>query len=68
MQREELLRLVENSPKRRSRRCSMMSAVTCGRSGSGRGLLPGFRAGEGSADDVAARSEDLLMDGLGHSA
>ena len=27
-----------------------------------------FGAGEGSADDVAARSEDLLMDGFGHSA
>jgi hypothetical protein len=26
------------------------------------------RSGEGSADDVPARSEDLLMDGFGHSA
>ena len=27
-----------------------------------------FGAGEGSADDVAARSEDLLRDGFGRSA
>ena len=27
-----------------------------------------FGAGEGSADDIAARSEDLLRDGFGRSA
>jgi hypothetical protein len=27
-----------------------------------------FGAGEGRTDDVAARAEDLLEDGLGHSA
>ena len=44
----------------------MVFAVIFGRLGRGHGPPAWFGAGEGSADDVAARSEDLPSDGFGH--
>jgi len=67
-QREELLRLVEELPEEE------VPAVLDGvrrhlRAVSERPWPPAwFGAGEGSADDIAARSEDLLRDGFGRSA
>ena len=68
VQREELLRLVEELPEKEVpavlddvRR--HLRAVT------DRPWPPAwFGAGEGQTDDVAARSEDLLGDGFGRSA
>jgi hypothetical protein len=68
VQREELLRLVEELPEEEVP--AVLDDVRRHlRSVRERPWPPAwFGAGEGSADDVAARSEDLLMDGLGHSA
>ncbi len=68
VQREELLRLVEELPEEEVP--AVLDDVRRHlRSVRERPWPPAwFGAGEGSADDVAARSEDLLMDGFGHSA
>jgi hypothetical protein len=68
VQRDELLRLVEELPEEE------VSVVLDDvrrhlRSVRERPWPPAwFGAAEGSADDVAARSEDLLRDGFGRSA
>jgi hypothetical protein len=68
VQREELLRLVEELPEEEVP--AVLDDVRRHlRSLRERPWPPAwFGAGEGSADDVAARSEDLLRDGFGHSA
>jgi len=68
VQREELLRLVEELPEEEVP--AVLDDVRRHlRSVRERPWPPAwFGAGEGSSDDVAARSEDLLMDGFGHSA
>ena len=67
VQREELLRLVEELPEEEVP--AVLDDVRRHlRSVRERPWPPAwFGAGEGSDDDVAARSEDLLMDGFGHS-
>ncbi len=68
VQREELLRLVEELPEEEVP--AVLDDVRRHlRSVRERPWPPAwFGAGEGSADDVAARSEDLLRDGFGRSA
>ena len=68
VQREELLRLVEELPEEEVP--AVLDDVRRHlRSVRERPWPPAwFGAGEGSSDDVTARSEDLLMDGFGHSA
>ena len=67
-QREELLRLVEELPEEEVP--AVLDDVRRHlRAVSERPWPPAwFGAGEGSADDIAARSEDLLRDGFGRSA
>jgi hypothetical protein len=67
-QREELLRLVEQVPEEEVP--AVLDDVRRHlRAISERPWPPSwFGAGEGSADDIAARSEDLLGDGFGRSA
>jgi hypothetical protein len=67
-QREELLRLVEELPEEEVP--AVLDDVRRHlRAASERPLPPAwFGAGEGSADDIAARSENLLRDGFGRSA
>jgi hypothetical protein len=67
-QLEELLRLVEELPEEEVP--AVLDDVRRHlRAVSERPWPPAwFGAGEGSADDIAARSEDLLRDGLGRSA
>lgn len=68
MQREELLRLVEELPEEE------IPAVLDDVRRHLRAVKdrswppPWFGAGEGRTDDVAARSEDLLKDGFGRPA
>ena len=67
-QREELLRLVEELPEEEVP--AVLDDVRRHlRAVSERSWPPAwFGAGEGSADDISARSEDLLRDGFGRSA
>ena len=67
-QREELLRLVEELPEEEVP--AVLDDVRRHlRAVSERPWPPAwFGAGEGSADDIAARFEDLLRDGFGRSA
>ena len=68
VQREELLRLVEELPEEEVP-AALDDIRRHLRSVRDRPWPPAwFGAGESSADDVAARSEDLLGDGFGHSA
>ena len=68
VQREELLRLVEELPEEEVP--AVLDDVRRHlRSVRERPWPPAwFGAGEGSSDDVAARSEGLLLDRFGHSA
>ena len=68
VQREELLRLVEELPEEEVP--AVLNDVRRHlRSVRERPWPPAwFGAGEGPAGDIAARSEDLLRDGFGHSA